>query len=34
MRNAYGILIGKLERKRSLGKPRSEWEYNIKANLK
>jgi hypothetical protein len=29
-RNAYRILVGKLERKRSLGRPRSRWVDNIK----
>jgi hypothetical protein len=28
MRNAYNILVGKPERKRSLGRPRSRWEDN------
>jgi hypothetical protein len=30
-RNAYRILVGKLEEKRPLG--RSRWEYTIKMNL-
>jgi hypothetical protein len=29
-RNAYKILVGKLERKRPLGRPRRRWEDNIK----
>jgi hypothetical protein len=29
MRNAYKILIGKLEGKRALGRPRYRWEDNI-----
>jgi hypothetical protein len=28
-RNAYRILVGKLEGKRSLGRPRRRWEDNI-----
>jgi hypothetical protein len=33
-RNAYSILVGKPEEKRSLGRPRSRWEVNIKLILK
>jgi hypothetical protein len=29
-RNAYGILVGKPERKRPLGRPRRRWVDNIK----
>jgi hypothetical protein len=32
-RNAYTILVGKPEEKRSLGRPRGRWEDNIKMNL-
>ena len=32
-RYAYRVLVGKPERKRSLGRPRSRWEYNIKMDL-
>jgi hypothetical protein len=28
-----GVLVGKLEGKRQLGKPRRRWEYNIKMDL-
>jgi hypothetical protein len=31
--NAYRILVGKLEGKRSLGRPRRRWVDNIKMNL-
>jgi hypothetical protein len=34
MRNAYNILIGKPERKRSLGRLRHRWEYNIRMDLR
>jgi len=34
MRNAYKILVGKPERKRPRGRPRSRWEDNIKMDLK
>jgi hypothetical protein len=34
MRNAYNILVGKPEGKRSPGRPRHRWEDNIKVNLK
>jgi hypothetical protein len=33
-RNAYRILVGKSERKRPLGKPRSRWAVNIKIDLR
>jgi hypothetical protein len=29
MKNAYKILVGKLESKRPLGRPRRRWEANI-----
>jgi hypothetical protein len=32
--NAYRILVGKLEGKRSLGRPRSKWVNNIKIDLR
>jgi hypothetical protein len=32
-RNAYRILVGKLERKRPLGRPRRRWEDNIRMDL-
>ena len=32
-RGAYRILVGKLEGKRPLGKPRLKWEDNIKMDL-
>jgi hypothetical protein len=32
-RNAYRILVGKLEGKRPLGRPRRRWEDNIKMDL-
>jgi hypothetical protein len=31
-RNAFGILVGKPEGKRPLGRPRRRWEDNIKMN--
>ena len=31
---AYRVLVGKLGRKRPLGRPRRRWEDNIKMNLK
>jgi hypothetical protein len=34
MRNAYKIVVGKPERKRSLGKPRRRWEDNIRMDLR
>jgi hypothetical protein len=33
-RNAYRILVGKPERKRSLGRPRHRWVDNIKLDLR
>jgi hypothetical protein len=33
-RNAYRILLGKLEGKRPLGRPRCRWVHNIKMDLK
>jgi hypothetical protein len=33
-RNAYRILVGKPEGKRSLGRPRSRWVDNIKMDLR
>jgi hypothetical protein len=33
-RNAYGILVGKPEGKRLLGRPRRRWEDNIKMDLR
>jgi hypothetical protein len=33
-RNAYRILVGKLEGKRSLGRPRHGWEDNIRMDLR
>jgi hypothetical protein len=32
-RNAYRILVGKLEGKRPLGRPRCTWLYNIKIRV-
>jgi hypothetical protein len=32
-RGAYRVLVGKLERKRRLGRPRRRWENNIKIDL-
>jgi hypothetical protein len=32
-RNAYRLLVGKPERKRSLGRPRRRWVDNIRMNL-
>jgi hypothetical protein len=34
MRNAYGIMVGKSEGKRPLGRPRRKWEDNIKMDLR
>jgi hypothetical protein len=34
MRNANKILVGKLEGKRPLGRPRCKWEDNIRMNLR
>ena len=33
-RNAYRVLVGKLEGKRPLGRPRRRWEDNIRMNLR
>jgi hypothetical protein len=33
-RGVYRTLVGKPERKKTLGKHRRRWEYNIKMNLK
>jgi hypothetical protein len=33
-RNAYGILVGKAEGKRSLGRPRRRWVDKFKIDLK
>jgi hypothetical protein len=33
-RNAYGILLGKPERKKSLGRPRCRWVDSIKMDLR
>jgi hypothetical protein len=33
-RNAYRILVGKAEGKRSLGRPRRRWEENIRMDLR
>jgi hypothetical protein len=33
-RNAYGILLGKPEGKRPLGRPRGSWEDNIRMDLR
>ena len=32
-RGVYGVLVGKLEGKRPLGRPRLWWKYNIKMEL-
>jgi hypothetical protein len=32
-KHAYRILVGKLEGKRPVGRPRRRWEYNIKMDL-
>jgi len=32
-KDVYMALVGKLERKRPLGRPRSKWEDNIKMDL-
>jgi hypothetical protein len=34
MRNAYTIFVGKLERKRLLGRPRRRWEDNIRMDFR
>jgi hypothetical protein len=33
-RNAYRILVGKLERRRALGRPRRKWVDNIEVDLR
>jgi hypothetical protein len=33
-RGVYGVLIGRPEGKRQLGRPRRKWEYNIKTDLR
>jgi hypothetical protein len=33
-RNAYRVLVGKPEGKRTLGRPRRRWEENIKMDLR
>jgi hypothetical protein len=33
-RNAYRVLLGKHEGKRPLGRPRDQWEDNIKVDIK
>ena len=33
-RNAYRVLVGKLEGKRPIGRPRHRWENNIKLDLR
>ena len=33
-RNAYRVLVGKLEGNRPLGRPRGRWEDNIKMDLR
>jgi hypothetical protein len=32
-RGVYRVLVGRLEGKRPLGRPRHRWEYNIKMDL-
>ena len=32
-RGAYGVLVGKPDGRRKLGRPRSRWENNIKTDL-
>jgi hypothetical protein len=34
IRNAYKVLVGNPEGKRSLGRPRRRWEDNIKTNIR
>jgi hypothetical protein len=34
VRGAYNILVGRLERRRPLGRPRRRWEDNIKMDLR
>jgi hypothetical protein len=33
-RNSYGILVGKPEEKRPLGRPRRRWEHNNRMDLR
>jgi len=33
-RNAFRVLLGKLEERRPLGRPRDQWEDNIKVDIK
>jgi hypothetical protein len=33
-RGAYGVLVGKPEEIRPLGRPRQRWDYDIKMDLK
>jgi hypothetical protein len=33
-RNVYGVLIGRAERKKPLGRPRRRWKHNIKMDLR
>jgi hypothetical protein len=33
-KKTYGVLVGMIERKRPLGRPRFRWECNIKMDLK
>ena len=33
-RNAYRVLVGRPDRKRTLGRPRRRWEDNIKMHLR
>jgi hypothetical protein len=33
-RGVYGVLVGRPEGKRPLGRPRHSWEYNIKMDLR
>jgi hypothetical protein len=34
VRNAYRILVGKIEGERQLGRPRHKWELNIKMDFR
>jgi hypothetical protein len=34
VRGAYNILVGRLERRRPLGRPRRRWEDNIKMDIR
>jgi ribosome biogenesis protein Nip4 len=34
VRGAYNILVGRLEERRSLGRPKRRWEDNIKMDLR